>query len=168
MTTLGAPACLYKMAVTIIRRAMANATADLQSKSKTESGPTLSAREGQTMLTNALVDEKPIPQTGNAIDRWDNEGGAPSGPGPETMVEHIGSLGSMGRQVIKYLGAAVVIGWNDLPTDVQRTLFKMATTDAASHSGSELPARIARFLHNHKDDLAPQPATPASLAPISQ
>jgi len=109
------------------------------------------------------VDEKPIPQTSGATERWDNEGGAPPKHEPETMVERIGALGSVGPQVIKYLGAAVVIGWNDLPTAVQRTLFKMATANAASPSGSELPARIARFLHNHKDDLAPQRrARPAS------
>ena len=107
------------------------------------------------MLTKPSLKEKPIHQSCGAIDRWNNEGGAPFEHASEMMVEHIRALGSMGQQVIKYLGAAVVIGWNDLPADVQRSLFKMATTDAATHPDSKLPARIARFLHNHKDDFAP-------------
>jgi hypothetical protein len=41
---------------------------------------------------------------------------------------------------------------HELPTDVQRTLFRLASADAESAPASELPARIARFLHDHKDD----------------
>jgi hypothetical protein len=51
--------------------------------------------------------------------------------------------------------ARVVCGieWIDLPTDVQRRLFEHAAS-GKSHDAALLKARIARFLHNHKDDWA--------------
>jgi hypothetical protein len=42
---------------------------------------------------------------------------------------------------------------SDLPTDVQRRLFEHAAS-GKSHDAALLKARIARFLHNHKDDWA--------------
>ena len=42
--------------------------------------------------------------------------------------------------------------WNDLPTDVQRALFRHASAAEASYDPVRLKARIARFLHDHKDD----------------
>ena len=62
------------------------------------------------------------------------------------------------EQVLRCLGAAVIMQWNTLPTRLQKELF-----DAASSVGDLLPAgavkgQIARFLHNHKDgDPAPKP-----------
>ena len=47
----------------------------------------------------------------------------------------------------------LVSEWNDLPTDVQRRLFEHAVS-GKSHDAAQLKARIARFLHNHKDDWA--------------
>jgi hypothetical protein len=43
--------------------------------------------------------------------------------------------------------------WNGLPTDVQGRLFEHATS-GKSHDAALLKTRIARFLHNHKDDWA--------------
>ena len=57
------------------------------------------------------------------------------------------------RRVLECLGAALVSEWNDLPTDVQRRLFEHAAS-GKSHDAALLKARIARFLHNHKDDWA--------------
>jgi hypothetical protein len=57
------------------------------------------------------------------------------------------------RRVLECLGAALVSEWNDLPTDVQRRLFEHAAS-GKSHGAAILKARIARFLHNHKDDWA--------------
>ena len=56
------------------------------------------------------------------------------------------------EQVLRRLGAAVIMRWNTLPTKLQKELF-----DAASSMGDLLQAgavkgQIARFLHNHKDD----------------
>jgi hypothetical protein len=55
------------------------------------------------------------------------------------------------RRVLECLGAALVTEWNDLPTDVQRKLFEHATSGKLRDAGL-LKTRIARFLHDHKDD----------------
>src|ERR1700733_11331825 len=85
----------------------------------------------------------------NALDRWDEEGGAPAVPWP--LPYEVGDLLDAERRVLECLGAALVSEWNDLPTDVQRRLFEHAVS-GKSHDAAQLKARIARFLHNHKDD----------------
>lgn len=87
----------------------------------------------------------------DAIDRWDDEGGATPNLASEVLVQQINKLTLSECQVLQCLGAGVVIGWNDLPTDVQRILFTLATTDGASDPVRDLPLRIARFLHHHKN-----------------
>jgi|GEM_PF-3584691 hypothetical protein len=94
--------------------------------------------------------EKANGQTTDAIDRWDGKGGATAVS--ETLVAQVNKLTLSECQVLQCLGAAVVIGWNDLPTDVQRTLFTLAMTDGTSGPVKDLPLRIARFLHDHKKE----------------
>src|SRR5207302_9051300 len=51
-------------------------------------------------------------------------------------------------QILKCLGAAVLMRWNTVPTKVQRELF-----DCASAIGDlQQTTPLARFLHNHKND----------------
>jgi hypothetical protein len=85
----------------------------------------------------------------NALDRWDEEGGAPAVPWP--LPYEPGDLMEAERRVLECLGAALVNEWNGLPTDVQRRLFEHATW-GKSHDTAVLKARIVRFLHDHKDD----------------
>ena len=85
----------------------------------------------------------------NVVDSWDAEGGAPAVSWP--LLYETGDLLEAERRVLDCLGAALVIEWNDLPTDVQRRLFKHAAS-GKSYAADLLKARIARFLHNHKDD----------------
>jgi hypothetical protein len=85
----------------------------------------------------------------NALDRWDEEGGAPAVSWP--LPYQNGDLLDAERRVLECLGAALVSEWNGLPTDVQRRLFEHAAS-GKSHDAALLKARIARFLHNHKDD----------------
>jgi hypothetical protein len=87
----------------------------------------------------------------NALDRWDEEGGAPAVPWP--LPYETGDLLDAERRVLECLGAALVSEWNGLPTDVQRRLFEHAAS-GKSYDAALLKARIARFLHNHKDDWA--------------
>ena len=87
----------------------------------------------------------------NALDRWDEEGGAPAAPWP--LPYETGDLLDAERRVLECFGAALVSEWNDLPTDVQRRLFEHAAS-GKSNDAALLKARIARFLHNHKDDWA--------------
>jgi len=87
----------------------------------------------------------------NALDRWDEDGGAPAVSWP--LPYETGDLLDAERRVLECLGAALVSEWNDLPTDVQRRLFEHAAS-GKSHDAAVLKAQIARFLHNHKDDRA--------------
>lgn len=91
-------------------------------------------------------------QAVEAIERWDDEGGATPKLASDALVAQINKLTPSECQVMQCLGAAVVIAWNDLPTDVQRTLFVLASTDEASDPVRDLPLRIARFLHDHKNE----------------
>ena len=50
------------------------------------------------------------------------------------------------KKIRECLGAAVIMRWGTLPTQIQRELFDHATSLAESKG------QIARFLHNHKDD----------------
>lgn len=81
-------------------------------------------------------------QLARALRRWESEGGS---------IEDDG-LAAPESSVLKCLGAAVVMAWNDLPMPVQRALFRHAAAVNESYDTSELKTQIARFLHLHKDD----------------
>jgi hypothetical protein len=83
-----------------------------------------------------------------AVAGWEDEGGAVQwGADAET-------LGEAEERILKCLGAAVIVQWNDLPTKIQRHLFRHAVAMGEPGNVSQLKAEIARFLHNHKDDEA--------------
>jgi hypothetical protein len=56
------------------------------------------------------------------------------------------------EQILKCLGAAVLMRWNTVPTKLQRELFDCASTIGDLQQPTPLKGQIARFLHNHKDD----------------
>jgi hypothetical protein len=56
------------------------------------------------------------------------------------------------EQILKYLGAAVLMRWNTVPTKLQRELFDCASSIGDLQQTTPLKGRIARFLHNHKRD----------------
>jgi hypothetical protein len=56
------------------------------------------------------------------------------------------------EQILKCLGAAVLMRWNTVPTKLQRVLFDCASTIGDLQQTTPLKGRIARFLHNHKGD----------------
>jgi hypothetical protein len=102
-----------------------------------------------------MIETKKVPKNlydlARALSRWEGEGGAEEplqgsevglGVAPQEAEERI----------LRCLGAAVILQWNDLPTEIQRNLFD----DAASMSNPErrfrLKQQIASFLHDHKDD----------------
>jgi hypothetical protein len=84
----------------------------------------------------------------NALDRWDEEGGAAATLWP--LPYETGDLLDAERRVLECLGAALVSEWNGLPTDVQRRLFQHAAS-GTSRGAAQLKSQIARFLHDHKD-----------------
>jgi len=56
------------------------------------------------------------------------------------------------EQVLRRLGAAVIMRWNTLPTKLQKELFDGATSVGDLLQAGAVKGQIARFLHNHKDD----------------
>ena len=56
------------------------------------------------------------------------------------------------EQILRCLGAALIMQWNTLPTKLQRELFDRASTISDLLQTAPLKGQIARFLHNHKDD----------------
>jgi len=85
-----------------------------------------------------------------ALGRWDDEGGA-AGSSRADLGPALG-LHAAEEHVLRCLGAAVIMQWNDLPTEIQRKLFEDATAMNDSDRQFELKQLIARFLHEHKDD----------------
>ena len=55
-------------------------------------------------------------------------------------------------QILKCLGAAVLMRWNTVPAKLQRELFDCASTIGDLQQTTALKGRIARYLHNHKND----------------
>lgn len=81
-------------------------------------------------------------QLNRALRRWEGEGGA-------TEDHHLALSES---NILKCLGAAVVMTWNDLPQPLQRELFLHALKVNDSYDPETLKTQIGRFLHLHKDD----------------
>jgi hypothetical protein len=62
------------------------------------------------------------------------------------------TLAEEDEQILKCLGAAVIMRWNTISTKLQRELFDCASTIGDLQQAAPLKRAIARFLHNHKDD----------------
>jgi hypothetical protein len=55
--------------------------------------------------------------------------------------------------ILQSLGAAVILRWNTIPTKLQRQLFEDASTIGDVQPIVPLKTALARFLHDHKDDV---------------
>jgi hypothetical protein len=86
-----------------------------------------------------------------ALARWDDEGGAVGSPAGRELGPDI-ALGAAEERILRYLGAAVIMQWNDLPTEIQRVLFEDAASMGSATRRFQLKQQIAQFLHDHKDD----------------
>lgn len=62
--------------------------------------------------------------------------------------------------VLRCLGAALIMQWNNLPTTLQREVFDTAGSVGKLLETAALRGQIARFLHKHKDDGAYSELTP--------
>jgi len=91
------------------------------------------------------------PNKANALARWDNEGGAPK-DAPQEARDDMASLAKEEGHILRCLGAAVIMQWDDLPTDIQRELFEHAVSMGKLNHTAALKGQIARFLHKHKGD----------------
>ena len=55
------------------------------------------------------------------------------------------------EQIVRYLGAALILQWNTLPQKLRRELFDNAGAMGELLETPELRGKIARFLHKHKN-----------------
>ena len=55
-------------------------------------------------------------------------------------------------QILRCLGAALIMQWNTLPAKLQKELFDNAGDMGELLDTSALRGQIARFLHTHKND----------------
>jgi hypothetical protein len=90
----------------------------------------------------SMIADNPLAR---ALARWENEGGV-----VEKDRDTRAALIEEEQHILQCLGAAVIMRWNSLPTDVQRELFAHAVSVGVPHDTAELKEQIARFLHNHK------------------
>jgi hypothetical protein len=88
-------------------------------------------------------------QIARALARWENEGGAPKSPTQETRERAVLAEGE--ARILRCLGAAVIMQWNEFPRGVQRSLFEYAVSMGEPRETAELKGRIARFLHTYKN-----------------
>jgi hypothetical protein len=92
------------------------------------------------------------PKNAKALESWDNEGGATSRAPKKNRNKPV-PLTEIEEQILRCLGAAVVMKWNDLSTGTQRELYGATIPMGEPRSKIKLKEQIARFLHTHKDDL---------------
>ena len=62
------------------------------------------------------------------------------------------ALAAEEEHVLRYLGAAVIMQWNTLPTTLQREIFDTAGSVGKLVETTALRGQIARFLHKHKNE----------------
>jgi len=62
------------------------------------------------------------------------------------------SIADEEEHILRCLGAAVIMQWNTIPAKLQRELFDTAGSLGNVLQTAALRGRIARFLHNHKDE----------------
>ncbi len=60
------------------------------------------------------------------------------------------------ENVLRCLGAAVILKWNTIPQKLQRALFEAASSIEDSERRAPLKDVLAQFLHDHKDDVRKQ------------
>ena len=60
------------------------------------------------------------------------------------------------ENILRCLGAAVMLNWSTIPTKLQRALFEAASSIQDSGQAAPLKDVLAQFLHDHKDDAPKQ------------
>ena len=75
----------------------------------------------------------------------DRANGVPNVGRGKPRAEHVE------QNILRCLGAAVILNWNTIPTKLQRALFEAASNIEGAET-APLKDVLARFLHDHKDD----------------
>ena len=62
------------------------------------------------------------------------------------------AIAEIEEHILRCLGAAVIMQWNTIPTELQRNLFDTAGSLGEAPKTVALKGQIARFLHDYKDE----------------
>jgi len=81
-----------------------------------------------------------------ALDRWESEGGTIDARRRDPLTKEE-------AHILRFLGASLLSRWNGLPKHIQQELFEHSFEAVLPDEAARLKKRIARFLHNHKDDV---------------
>ena len=88
---------------------------------------------------------------------------------PERSTSLIGGLlAQQEEHILRCLGAAVVLRWDQWPQDVQKEVFDLAGSVGPLADATELRARIARFLHTYGNPGAADASSQTGSRPQSQ
>jgi hypothetical protein len=87
-----------------------------------------------------------ISDRANSLANWENEGGALESSWVDGQIERADAADTE-LEVLRCLGAGVAATWNELPSDVKRSIFRHATSDKLLCGTIKLREQIARFLH---------------------
>lgn len=102
-----------------------------------------------------MIETKKVPKNlydlAKALSRWESAGGAEEPLQGSELGQDI-ALQAAEERILRCLGAAVILQWNDLPTEIQRNLFDDAASMSNPKRRFRLKQQIARFLHEHQDD----------------
>lgn len=78
----------------------------------------------------------------------------PAAPGIGTRQEQAEQIEE--ERILRCLGVAVVLSWNEIPVKLQRSLFEDASSIQRGR-GAPMKGALARFLRDHKDDAQRDP-----------
>ena len=97
-------------------------------------------------MTNAGNQSEAERLRAKALARWEGEGGGlgHSAPSADTLDD-------MELKILARLGAALLGQWNELPAELQGTLFTRTSTPYTSAERAHLKSELARFLDHHKN-----------------
>jgi hypothetical protein len=98
--------------------------------------------------------------------RWEDEGGALQ-PKSQNDRERRAVLAGEEEHVLRCLGAAVIMQWNDLPTSIQRDLFDHAISMGEPCHTAQLKDRVARFLQRTEDDESGRERTRSTVKAVA-
>jgi hypothetical protein len=60
------------------------------------------------------------------------------------------------ENILRCLGAALILTWNTIPTKLQRAIFEAASSIQDNDQAVSLKNALAKFLHDHKGDAPKQ------------
>jgi hypothetical protein len=97
---------------------------------------------------NAKTPKRPKASASNpltaALARWESEGGAAGSAAEEPGRHRPVPLSEGEERILRCLGAAVLLQWNDLPTPIQQQLFEHFVGMAEAGQTADLKEQIAR------------------------